>query len=90
VTIAALVERAELAGIRLTAANYKLTYEAPKTTEADAILTELRQHRLEVAAYLRRPRDPMEAGETQPQNWRRFDALVRLAKLDHQRRGLPP
>ena len=88
-TIATLVERAERTGIRLTAANYKLSYDAPKTPEADTILAEIRLHRLQVAAWLRRARDPSEAGEPQPGNLRRFQALVRLDNEDRRRRGLP-
>ncbi|HAT09013.1 MAG TPA: hypothetical protein DCS97_00080 [Planctomycetes bacterium] len=84
-----LLNEAAKVGVVVSLAGIDLTAEAPDTPEADAILAELRQHRLEVAAHIRRPRDPLEAGCPQPQNMRRFEALVRLDKQDRQRRGLP-
>ena len=85
--IATLVERATLAGITVSMADGKLVADAPEG--ADAVLAELRQHRLAVAAYLRRPRDPVEAGCEQPQNMKRFMALVELDRRDRKARGLP-
>jgi len=80
VTPADLLQRAEQAGITVSLADYRMVADAPSTPEADAILAELRHHRLAVAAYLRRPQDPMEAGCPQPQNLRRFEALARLCR----------
>jgi hypothetical protein len=78
VSPAALIEQAEQAGIVLTLADGQMVADAPEGEQADAVLDQLREHRLAVAAYLRRPRDPVEAGCAQPQNLARFMALARL------------
>ena len=78
--VAVLVDQAEHVGIRLHLDGARLVADAPLGAQADAILAQLHEHRLAVAAWLRRPLDPMEAGCPQPQNLRRFEALVRLSR----------
>lgn len=84
-----LLNEAAKVGVVVSLAGIDLTADAPDTPEADAVLAELRLHRLEVAAHLRRPRDPAEAGCPQPQNMKRFLALVELIRRDRMAQGLP-
>lgn len=87
-TPADLLERASRAGITVSLVDGRMVADAPEGEQADALLAELRQHRLEVARWLRRPRDPSEAGCAQPQNMKRFLALVELDRRDRAARGM--